>query len=383
MKPKLLPILAIYALGFGFGLTITVLAPAMDAITSDFGITMAEGGLTNTLLNVGGTAGVLFSLFFSDRFSKKLSYGCSYALLALSLLLCFTAGSYPLFLFYLLLMGIGGKIVDTLGNPLVRSCAPGQTSRYLNLLHTVIGVGACASPVLMQLLLDAGLSWKLALTLIGVLCLAFFVVCMPQIPRGTQDEDASAESGSQDSKLTLWAILLVCLCVFFYVGHQVIVNTWAPMYMQTTLGLDGIFASLSTAALWAGIIAGRLICARFARTEHAIPLGIWGDLIGGIVLTLAIISCNGIIVLIGILITGVATGAVLPMCIDLLTSRRPSQAGRLSSCIFLSIVVSSMIFPVIAGALADTFGFTSAMLLSALALLPAALAALLARPLFK
>ena len=49
MKPKLLPILAIYALGFGFGLTITVLAPAMDAITSDFGITMAEGGLTNTL----------------------------------------------------------------------------------------------------------------------------------------------------------------------------------------------------------------------------------------------------------------------------------------------------------------------------------------------
>ncbi|MGN1073393.1 MAG: MFS transporter [Eubacteriales bacterium] len=377
---------AIYTLQFGYGLTVTMIAPLAALILADFGISTAEGGLLTTFLSVGGLAATLGTLVFGDRYPKLPVYGAGYLLFSAALLCVVGAPSYAVLLALMLAAGLGSKLVDTLANPVLADAFPKDGSKYLNYLHMSIGVGAFAGPVLLAALLSAGLGWRTAFACIGAFCGVLLAAFSPALlrcmrgsaaaartSRGTPRE--AAQEAAQDAIPVTGgkaAVALLCAVTFFYQGHQIIVNNWGALYAERALGLSAGAASFATAALWAGIILSRFLCARFARPAWTMRIIFWGNLAGGVLLTAAAPTGNAFLVYAALVCAGLGGGAVIPLAVAKLCAMFPKNSGRVSSLVFLTLVVSPMLFPPLSGRLADVCGFSWAMGLSGLCLLAAA-----------
>ncbi len=379
---------AIYTLQFGYGLTVTMIAPLAALILADFGITTAEGGLLTTFLSAGGLAATLGTLVFGDRYPKLPVFGAGYLLFSAALLCVVGAPSYAVLLALMLAAGLGSKLVDTLANPVLADAFPKDGSKYLNYLHMSIGVGAFAGPVLLAALLSAGLGWRTAFACIGAFCGVLLAAFSPALLRCMRESAAAARTSSESAHDAAQkaaestaaaqvsggkaAVALLCAVTFFYQGHQIIVNNWGALYAERALGLSAGAASFATAALWAGIILSRFLCAKFARPEWTMRIIFWGNLAGGVLLTAAVPTGNAFLVYAALVCAGLGGGAVIPLAVAKLCAMFPKNSGRVSSLVFLTLVVSPMLFPPLSGRLADVLGFPWAMGLSGLCLLAAA-----------
>lgn len=365
---------AIYVLQFGYGLTVTMIAPLAALILADFQITTARGGLLTTFMSVGGLLATASTFVLGDRYPKIPVYGAGYLLFSAALLCIVGSPSYAVLLALMFAVGLGSKLVDTLANPVLADAFPMNGQKYLNFLHMSIGVGACVGPMLLQLLLDAGLSWRAAFAGIGALCGVMLIAFAPillRFMRGSSKTAGAAVKAASERQRRggLLAVAALCMVTFFYQGHQIIVNTWGPLYAERALGLSGNLASLSTAALWAGIILSRFLCANYVREAWTMRIIFWGNLAGGVALTAAVPTGNAFFVYAGLIIAGIGAGAVIPLAIAKLCTLFPANSGRVSSLVFITLVASPMIFPTFSGRLADMYGFEWTMALSGICLL--------------
>lgn len=354
------------ALMFGYGLTVTMIAPLVSYIIDDFSLTTAQGGLVTTALSIGGLCAVLFTLW-SDRISKASAHRAGYLIFSAALLLTAAAKSYILLLALIFIAGFGSKIVDTLANPILADRYPDASSKTLSLMHMTLSIGACAGPLILPLLLGVGASWQAAFAAIGALCLILWIASLFLMGKNTAPavHTQSDNAGNSNLRGGLGVIIPLCLCTFFYQGHQTIVNTWAAMYCENALALGEFAANLSTVALWIGIILSRLISAKFVRPEMTVKISIWGDAVGGIIMLLGVLSGNAVLVMLTLVIAGLLSGAVIPLIVAHLCRLYPRSSGLVTSFVFFTLVAAPMVIPPLAGSLADAAGFTSVMAVSA------------------
>ena len=364
-KSKKWLLAAVYALAFGYGLTCTMIAPLIPYVIEDFALTSAQGGFLMTFLNIGALVSVSFSLYFADRFPNLPIYAAAYILFSAALLCIVGAPSYTILLALMLLVGIGSKVVDILANPILAAAFSEGGERYLNLLHMFLSAGGCLSPMLLQFLLNAGISWRAAFAGIGALCCALLLVCSPVLLRTAHSESARQAEHREVAPFRLTAVMvLLGFAAFFNQAHQIIVNTWGTVYAQRALGVSDGIAGLAATVLWFGIILSRLLASRLAGPKNTVTLIFWGSIGGGAALALGALSNQPAAAYIGLFLAGLLAGAVIPLCIARLCMLYPAVSGRVTSLVFLMLVTSALVFPSVSGRLADTAGFRWVMVLS-------------------
>ena len=368
---------AVYALAFGFGLTCTMIAPLVSLILDDFSITTAQGGLLMTFMNIGALLSVFLVLFFGDRFPKIPVYGLTYLLFSAALLCIVGAPSYAVLLALMLIIGLGSKLVDILGNPILADAFPVGGERYLNLLHMFLSGGACIGPLLLQAALDAGCSWRIAFAGVGAFCCLLLAVSAPALLHAAKQTTAVKAAESGPFRVTP-ILLFLGLITLFNQSHQIIVNTWGTLYAQRALGLSGTPAVLTVPIFWAGIILARLIASRIARPDNTQQLILWGSFGGGAALVLAAVLSTPAAAYVGLFLAGLLGGAVIPLAISRLCALYPSASGRVTSAIFLTLVTASLAVPALSGSLADAAGFLWTMVVSGVFLLVSAVIAVAA-----
>jgi len=147
------------------------------------------------------------------------------------------------------------------------------------------------------------------------------------------------------------------MVMIMYVGHQSGLVVWLPMYLQDFLGATPFLGSLSLSLLWVGIILGRLLCSRLTRYLQAEKIVIAGGLAGGLIIMAGFASQQPLWIVISTGLAGLASGAVIPLLVNIACDWFPHNSGTASAMIFLSGTLSTMVFPWLIGWTAELVSF--------------------------
>ncbi len=360
MGERILLIAAIYLIMLAFAVSVTMIGPLMPLLIREYGLRLSQGGLIMTAQSIGGLLAIVAGGLLADRLPKGVLIACCFAGYVLSLFLISAAPMYGILLLIFFMLGASTRLMDTVNNALTSDLYPNHRGVALNLLHTFFGIGALLGPLFTRLVLNQGIHWSTAYSILGTVCLAvlvFFVAALSRQPRQTK----VAPGLKPPSPALLFAdkrMWLLCAIMIMYVGHQAGLVTWLPMYFEDVLGTTPFLASLSLSLLWVGIIIGRFSCARLSTYVPPITIILWGSIIGGLCLLTAFSLQVPQFILAAALVAGLSTGAVIPLLVSVACSWFPNNSATASSMIFLSGSAATMVFPWFIGWIAEYADFT-------------------------
>lgn len=372
MKDKIAR-LSLYLFYVAYGLTVTLITPLVAEMTVDFGLSETQAGLINSFTYIGGVIAIVALIFLTRRLKKGWIFIVASALFVVMMYIMGTATEYMQLLAFMLILGLGSKVLDTVANALISDRYPEGTAKFTNVLHMCFSIGAFAAPIIIGLLKSgAGFDWKSSYFLFAIIATAFFVFYLVGW-RNTglsdkarqQDLDALPASKSLLKDGEFWVL---CVMLFMYALHQVGITYWTSAYFETK-EVPQLIADFSASALWIGIIVSRIIAVKAGKPNVIIPWVAWGSLISGAMLVLSVLVDQPYLLIASYFIAGLGTGAMIPMLIGKVNMKFPAHAGIASTVIFLFITASSSMSTFIMGGIADATSMQTAMLMGGLPLI--------------
>ena len=270
-------------------------------LASDLSFGLAEGGGIEAV-----RAGFLLAILLASgaaavRFGKTRSLAAGALTLGVGLLAYGIAPAYGVVLAAMILVGLGGGILEALINPLVQDEHPDDSGRYLNIVNAFFSVGVLSSVLVVGDLLTRGVSWRLLVSGIGVLALVSGVLFLiwgsgtthhrgsayqrgsahHRDTRGTQ-EGGRVRGPWQHAKAILREPLfwLYSVAMFCGGGAEGAFTFWSASYIQLHFQTLARAGALGTAAFAAGMVVGRLASGRFVPQERLSTLIISSAVIG-------------------------------------------------------------------------------------------------------
>lgn len=361
--------IGIYLLMFFFSISLTMISPMMPVIVEQFNISLSQGGLIMTYQSIGGILVTLLMVFVADKYKKSSLIIIGYFIFVISLFAISAASIFKIILGLFFLFGVGTKIIDNLNNSYLAEKFPENRGVYLNILHGVFGIGALIGPIFARILMDFNVNWELVFMILGIFSSAVLIFFI-KISRKDKSEKAINKNGKNGGNLLKvfksYKAWILSIIMFLYVGNQSGLTTWLPMYMESYLKTDPFLASLSLSVLWIGIILGRFACTTLTKKYKDFFLIRWGSISGGGILLLALLLKSPLILIFGLGLVGLLTGAIFPLVIESASKWFPDNAGTVTSMIYVILNLSMMFFPWFIGKLADNFNFQWAFLFTAI-----------------
>ena len=242
-----------------YGLTITVVGPALHSIQKDYMISFGEIGLLFTLQSAGFIIAVLPGGFFIDRFSLKSMAIFGQAILSAGLIAFTFSNTLVMGLVAYFLIGIGGGSIQISTNTIISSTNSNKRTSSLNILHLFFGIGCLTGPLLSALFLEDGYGWRnvyLVLFIYSFLLTGLF--SLSKFPKNTDEKNLSRHelSGILHQGYTF----LLALAVLLYIGVEMGLNSWAVIYMENNIGAGTLEASALLSYFWMAVTFGRFIC---------------------------------------------------------------------------------------------------------------------------
>jgi fucose permease len=356
--------------------TMTMIGPVMPKIIAEHGLELSQGGLIMTLQSIGGVFSIILGGILADFIKKSKLIFISFSALGMILFVLIYINKFSLILVAFFVFGAANRMFDSISNAYMSDLHPANKALYLNLMHTIFGIGALSGPIYAGYLLDSGFSWNRLLSVAGITCIAV-IALMPFLIKRDEKlislNDSSITPGNPLQHMSIFGhtplIWLLCIIMFLYIGHQSILVTWIPMFMKINLSSTTTLSGFALSSLWLGILLGRLTCAYLTYRIPVIKLLMIGSLLGGLVLGLGLLSQNITLLIISLGLAGLFSGATIPLIVTIACDRYPNNSGSATALIFLSGSLSSMIFPWLAGEIADIINFSMAMNISWVTLL--------------
>jgi len=363
--------ISIYFLMFAYSVSVTMIGPLMPVLISQYNLKLSEGGLIMTFQSIGGVLAIILGAVITDLVKKSKSVLITFLVYSLSLLLLAVPTSYLVLLGLFFLLGGSTRLLDALVNAFISDIHSSCRARYLSLLHTFFGIGAFTGPIFAAVLINHGISWNSTFLILGIICL-IIILLYGIIVKNVHFEEKKGNSFNPKEYLSLVfnpKVLILSFIMFIYSAHQWGLSTWLPMYMEDYVGSGQILSSIALSSFWIGIILGRLICSYISLKVNIKNMLIWCSFIGGIILTVGFLINTPFAIIIFSGVTGLLTGATVPMLVTVGCNHFPKNAGAVSSMIFLYGTYSRMIFPWLIGLVAETFNFRWGILITSFTLI--------------
>ncbi len=342
-----------------FGLRGSILGVAWPSIRTVF--ELPQSGLGVILFASG--IGYLGSGLVLGRVIGRIGVGrllvASTAILAITTVGLALAPVYAVFLIFSLLAGIGTGALDA-GVNFFATRHFSETG--MNRLHGCFGIGALTGPVLMGLLLGAGLSWRIgylaaALALLGLTAMFAVTRTLWESP-APSDSTAQAIKTMTPKQVLAMPILWMSLLLFFLItGIEQTSGQWAFSVIRDGMGKTDRVSSLWAGLFWGGMALGRLTLGGVAvrvGTVRWIQGGVIGAALGGLVYALAPYPVAPV----GLLIIGLSMSTVFPLMM-MLTPARVGQPALAHAIGFQmgATTLGSAALPWIAGSLFAQTGY--------------------------
>lgn len=284
------------AIFISIGLSLSMLGPSLTYLRERAHVSKGEIGALFVALALGYLSGSLLSGRVYDRgLGHRVVAGALVGIAASQLLIPHCTSVASLVVPFALIGAFAG-CVDVGCNTLVVWHTRGAGStRLLNALHLFFGVGALASP----LLVDRSLAWSHGLGFIttGVAVYSLVMAAIVMLHETPTPFSAGAGQASTQAQTPVRVLAVVSAFFFLYVGVEVGFSGWIKTYAEG-IHLPGLSAPtwLNT-AFWVSFTLGRLLAVVLASRVRS------GTLLAG--------SCSLTIVFLGAMIIANGSAAAV------------------------------------------------------------------------
>lgn len=249
----------------GIGMARFAYTPLLPALVEANWFSASQGAYLGAANLLGYFIGALAAHPLSERFSAPRVMIISFAIIALSFLLCALEGSFAWFFVWRLLSGIAGALLMVIGPSMALAATPlHQRAKVATLAFTGIGLGALLSASLVPLLLKVSLTatWSL----LGLVCILIALVGHWGLGRLALPQAAPSAAGQNEWHLPVKGIIFCVLAAYAldavgFVPHTVF---WVD-YLAREQGFGQAAASLQWGLFGLGAVLGPLMVSLITR----------------------------------------------------------------------------------------------------------------------
>ncbi len=349
-----------------FGIVMAVLGSVLPSVIEKFGIDKVDAGTLFLMLNLGMLIGSVIFGPLVDRYGYKgLLVMCAALVFASIEGIAFAPGINILRI-SLFFVGFAGGAINGGTNALVSDISDGKRGARLSLLGVFFGIGALGVPLLLGSLLDR-FDYESLIGFVGALILIplfFFLILKFPAPKHEQGFPVS-----EGLKLTREVpLLLFGLILFIQSGMEMTVSGWSATYMNEYLAISARQAVLFLSFYWIGIIFTRIAITSILQNAERRKVVLASLLVSVAGTTLILVSNSVVMVVTGLLLTGIGFAAIFPLVFSYVGDLYPRLSGTAFSVILAIALLGGMTYPSVVGILADSFDLQSALLVTPVSL---------------
>ncbi len=340
-----------------FGISMTIIGATLPGILADFSWSYTAAGSVIAATALGYFATAYAGGILLQRVSPKLIISVGLALQIAALFLFGRTASVALNFILCLFIGCGqGATEVTVNYCVVRIERKGQ-SHLMGIMHAAFSFGAVIGPLIIGLLIGAGLPWRIVFEGLGgiVLLLIAAILALPFKGLALERSEKKSHAGSKPERQPLFYLAFIVL--FLYVGIELGTSNWISEYFVSTLHATVSAGAFMVSVYWLGIMIGRIVIPlAFRRLEHSLVL-LWLSI--GCALTLAASLMMRSVAAAGLsfFFAGLSCSAVYPLVMSIIGQNFPAEAqSRAVGFAATGGGLGSLLFPVVMSAVAESAG---------------------------
>ena len=337
-------LLAIIYLAFiSLGLPDSMLGSAWPSMFGGYGVPFSFAGIVSAIIAFG----TIISSLFSDRVTKKLGASKTTAISALITALSLMGFAFSKEFWMLCVIaipyGLGAGSVDAALNNYV---SIHFSSRHMNWLHCMWGLGAAIGPFIMGNVLTNGFNWSQGYIIVSIIQIVIALILFASLPiwKKPCGETPAIDSKEEKEKpLPLKTVIglkgakAVMITFFCYCAVEVIAILWASTYLNLYKGIDA-----ETAALWGslyvlGITVGRAVCGFISVKLNDVQLTRLGEGVMVVGAILMLLPLPQAFTLVGLVTFGVGSAPIYPCIIH----STPARFGEKNSQALIGVQMAA------------------------------------------
>jgi fucose permease len=331
------------------GLAFGLVGPSISLLAEQVGANLASVGIVLITYGFGYVVGTQIFARGYDRGMGNRLIGCSLLVAASCFAVVPLVSARLILALMFLLFGAAVSTSDVGCNTLIVWELKERVGPRLALMHTMFGVGAILSPLIVRgsdaIRGDAAYAfWFTSASITAVA----IVVLLHRAPL-----DPHLEIRQSETDITNRQILLIMSFFLAYVALEVVFVTWIYTYGIKT-GLSKNAAAILTSTYWVGFMLGRFATVFLSRKSHGILTIQLGALLN-IVVCVALYFRLDSILLPCAFIFGVAAAPQFPLMFGFI-GNRTSLSGKMTARIVGTAGLSSTTLPWLAGQLLERLG---------------------------
>ncbi len=232
-------------------------------------------------------------------------------------------------------MGLGFGLAAAPLNTYPGRFFPPSADTALVALHSVMGVGFSLGPLLVGILVGAGL-WSTfpAAVLVGNIAIALAVVVAP-LP-----EPDEQQAGTAPAAQLRWPVVagFGVVAVLYAIAEGTFSN-WASIFLNEARGVAEPVAAIAISGFWGALTVGRVVFSALVARVRA--EWIWLSLPVGMAGTFILLpSANGAVVGVALfVVAGFFCSAFFPLTVAIATKRFPGREALVSSMLIASLMI--------------------------------------------
>lgn len=355
-------------------------------IRDDFGQTDAGFGVLYLGASLLFATGAILSGTLAGKLGRRVILPAAMIALAAGLATQGLAPAWPILLVGAALAGGGAGGLDAGVNSVFMDLSVTGRGDALSRLHLFYSVGALTAPLVLGLVVAAGVDWRVPMLLSSVVAVALvaplrIVGTVPPRARAVEAETpaplesaggTAAVGGAQPPgavhgarlpgvvprslRVPLAALAVAIAC---YVGSEAGVSSWLVAFLAdeplTT-------ATLALSLFWIGLALGRLAAGRLGRHIPPVPYAVASALLAAVAIAGAVVGPSGTVQIGLFAVAGFGLGPVYPMIMAIAGSYYPHRAAAVSGLLTTAGVAGSIVYPPLMGFTSASIGLAAGML---------------------
>lgn len=345
-------LLIIYIVFISLGLPDTALGSAWPSIYPSLDVPVSYASILTIIVPVC----TIISSLNSDRLTRKFGTGkvtlVSVFLSMVGLFGYSISNEFWMICLFAIPYGLGAGGVDSSINNYV---ATHYSSKHMNWLHAMWGIGATIGPLLMGYTLTSGKTWDKGYLLLGILQAIVVLILFLTINlwKENKKEDVIKEKPlTIKQTLMVKGALVLLLCFFCYSAVEQTVMLWCGTYLAMHLNMSEELAASFSSLFIVGMTIGRIISGFISVKLNEKQMIRLGSLLMVVGLVLMILNLGNIISFIGICLLGLGCAPIYPSIIHSIPTyfgKDKSQAiiGVQMAFAYLGVVLAPSLFGII------------------------------------
>jgi FHS family L-fucose permease-like MFS transporter len=356
---KVLPVLfGFFIMGF-----VDVVGISTSYVQKDFGLTDSVANLLPMMVFLWFAVFSVPTGMLMNKIGRKNTVLLSMIITFVAMFVPLIAYDYVIVLVAFALLGIGNTILQVSLNPLVSNVvSKDQLTSRLTLGQFMKAIASFLGPIIAGFAAVTLGNWKMLFPVFGFIILLsslwLWLTPIPSDERVAQTTSFGEAFGLLKDKV----ILLLFLGILFVVGVDVGMNMATPKFLMERIGLPleqaGLGTSLYFAARTVGALTGAILLARFSAMRF-FKYSMFAAIVA---LVLMLFSHNMVIVLIMVAVIGFAIANVFSIIFSTALQKRPERGNEISGLMIMG-VAGGAVLPPLMGLASDAIGQVGGMLI--------------------